>query len=81
MITEGFSVIGFSIQGRVVNHKGEGISGVKIIIDGQQRATTNDKGLYKLDEITPGGYILEGHSQHYVFDSININIQSNSRNI
>ena len=30
-----FSVIGFSIFGRVLNSKGEGISGVKIIIDGQ----------------------------------------------
>jgi hypothetical protein len=31
---EPFSVIGFSIFGRVVNSKGEGIGGVKITIDG-----------------------------------------------
>lgn len=29
-----FSIIGFSIFGKAVNHKGEGIGGVKIIIDG-----------------------------------------------
>ena len=29
-----FSIIGFSISGKVVNAKGEGISGVKILIDG-----------------------------------------------
>ena len=69
-----FSVIGFSISGKVVNAKGEGIPGVKILIDGQQKATSNDKGTYKLDEITPGNYILEGKSNHYIFDSLNVNI-------
>jgi len=34
-----------------------------------------------LDEITPGKYILEGFANHYIFDSMNINIQSNSRTI
>lgn len=29
-----FNVIGFSIFGKVVNSKGDGIGGVKIIIDG-----------------------------------------------
>jgi hypothetical protein len=74
-----FSIIGFSIFGRAVNSKGEGISGVKILIDGQQRAITNDKGVYKLDEITPGTYILEGLNKHFIFDAMNINILSNSR--
>ncbi|CDW74259.1 nodal modulator 1-like [Stylonychia lemnae] len=78
---EPFQVIGFSISGKAVNNKGEGISGVKIVIDGQQKALTNDKGLYKLDEITPGQYILEGFANHYIFDSMTINIQSNSRSI
>ena len=71
---QSFNVIGFSIFGKVVNSKGEGISGVKVIIDGVQRAITNDKGIYKLDEITPSNYILEGLSTHYFFDSMNINI-------
>ena len=70
-----FNVIGFSIFGKVVNSKGDGIGAVKIIIDGLQRAVTNDKGVYKLDEITPGNYILEGLGQHYIFDAMNINIQ------
>ena len=72
-------MIGFSIIGKVVNSKGQGISGVKIIIDGQQKATTNDNGVYKLDEITPGIYILEGFSKHYIFEAININIQPQSK--
>jgi hypothetical protein len=78
---EPFSVIGFSISGKVVNSKGEGIAGVKILIDGQFKATSNDKGTYKLDEITPGNYILEGSSTHYIFDALNVNIQPSSRQI
>jgi hypothetical protein len=42
---------------------------------------TNDNGVFKLDEITPGGYILEGFSTHYIFDAMNINIQPNSKSI
>jgi hypothetical protein len=34
VIIDPFSVIGFSIFGRAVNLKGEGIGGVKIVIDG-----------------------------------------------
>ena len=71
---EPFNVIGFSIQGKVMNSKNEGISGVRINIDGQQKAITNEKGVYKLDEITPGMYILEGFKDHYIFDALNINI-------
>jgi hypothetical protein len=71
---EAFNVIGFSIQGKVMNSKNEGISGVRINIDGQQKAITNEKGVYKLDEITPGMYILEGFKDHYIFDALNINI-------
>jgi hypothetical protein len=71
---EPFSVIGLSIFGKVVNNKEEGIGGVKIVIDGQQKAITNNQGVYKLDEITPGVYTLEGISNHYIFDSIKIEI-------
>lgn len=42
---------------------------------------TNSQGTYKLDEITPGRYILEGNADHYIFESINVNINSNSRTI
>ena len=69
-----FSVIGFSITGKVVNSRNEGIQGAKVLIDGQVRAVTNENGVYRLDEITPGSYILEGSSEHYFFVFLNINI-------
>jgi hypothetical protein len=78
---EAFSVIGLSIFGKVVNNKEEGIGGVKIVIDGQQKAITNNQGVYKLDEITPGVYTLEGISNYYMFDSIKIEISPSSRQI
>jgi len=37
--------------------------------------------VYRLDEITPGAYILEAFSTHYIFDAMNINIQPSSRTI
>lgn len=75
---EPFHVIGMSIFGKVVNSKAKGIGGVKILIDGQQRAVSSEKGTYKLDEITPGNYILEGVSEHYIFDAMNIVINAGS---
>jgi len=45
------------------------------------KAITNEAGVYKLDEITPGGYILEGFNSHYIFDAMNINIQPQSKQI
>ena len=78
VVLEPFHVIGLSIFGKVANSKGKGIGGVKILIDGQQRAISSEKGTYKLDEITPGNYILEGVSQHYIFDAMNIVITAGS---
>jgi hypothetical protein len=34
VVVEPFSVIGFSINGKVLNSLGEGVGGVKILIDG-----------------------------------------------
>jgi len=76
-----FSVIGFSIVGKAVDSNGKGIQGVKILIDGQQKAITNEQGTYKLDEITPGAYILEGVHEHYFFDAMNIVIKPQVRQI
>lgn len=78
---ESFSVIGFSIFGKVVNSKSQGIDGVKIIIDGQQKALTNENGNYRLDDITPGMYILEGISAHHIFEAMNIKIVPQSKQI
>ena len=43
-------------------------------IDGQPKAVTNEKGNYKLDEIVPGNYILEGVHEHMLFEPMPIKI-------
>lgn len=37
--------------GRVVDDNGVGVDGVRITVDGQQRATTDSQGYYKLDQV------------------------------
>jgi len=44
-------VTGFSVGGRVVDGNGVGVDGVKVTVDGQQRATTDSQGYYKLDQV------------------------------
>lgn len=44
-------VTGFSVGGRVVDANDAGVEGVKIILDGHERAVTDKEGLYKLDQV------------------------------
>jgi len=39
------------VGGRVVDGNGVGVDGVKVTVDGQQRATTDSQGYYKLDQV------------------------------
>lgn len=77
-----FVVAGLSIRGKVLRApNGEGIKDVVIKIDGKSEATTNERGTYKLDEIVPGDYILEGSHKDYLFESMRIIIEPQSSKI
>ena len=87
-----FQVTGFSIVGKVVDSKGDGVPGVRILLDAQEKGLTNEKGIYKLDEVSlgsyntragsePGLYLLEGYSDHYFFEPMKVKIDANSRSI
>ncbi len=76
-----FKVLGFGVAGKVVSSTQVGIAGVKIMIDGQQRGTTGAQGGYKLEDISPGKYTLEGVKEHYVFDAIDIEVQPGMKNL
>jgi hypothetical protein len=65
-----FIVTHFSIFGRVVNHKGSGIPNVTIKIDGQDRAVTDNKGIYKLQKVTPGNYDVEAQADDMFFEPL-----------
>ena len=78
-VGQSFQIIGFSIVGVVRTQSGKGIEDAVIIIDGVQKATTNDKGSYKLDEMEPGKYIIEVSKDRLIFDPLDITIDAQSK--
>jgi len=80
-VSEDFRVQGFSIVGKVTNTLGQGIEGVKLLIDGIEKIITGPNGEYKLDEIDPGRYILEGVHSEYIFEPLDITINPQLKKI
>lgn len=81
VVSTPFIVAGLSIRGKVTRHGGQGIGGVEVKIDGKTETTTNEFGSYKLDEIVPGDYILEGLHDDYLFEPMRITIEPHSSKI
>lgn len=48
-------VTGFSVSGRVLNDKGEGIPGAKVVIDGADGGVTSADGRYSIDKVRAVG--------------------------
>ncbi|KAK1315520.1 hypothetical protein QJS10_CPA05g00205 [Acorus calamus] len=69
-ISQKFQVTGFSVGGRAVDGYGKGVKGVKIIVDGQLRAMTDNQGIYKLDQVTSRRYTIEAEKDHYRFNRL-----------
>ncbi|KAF2309701.1 hypothetical protein GH714_004655 [Hevea brasiliensis] len=69
-VPQKFQVTGFSVGGRVVDGDGMGVEGVKIIVDGHERSTTDKEGYYKLDQVTSNQYTIEARKEHYKFNSL-----------
>ncbi|MED6190169.1 hypothetical protein PIB30_103084, partial [Stylosanthes scabra] len=44
-----------------------GVEGVKIIVDGHERAITDNQGYYKLDQVTSKHYTIQAKKEHYKF--------------
>ncbi|KAH9318973.1 hypothetical protein KI387_020742, partial [Taxus chinensis] len=69
-ISQPFQVTGFSVGGRVVNSEDTGVEGVKILVDGRERATTDIQGYYKLDQVTSTRYTIKAEKEHFKFSSL-----------
>ncbi|GLJ20863.1 hypothetical protein SUGI_0380570 [Cryptomeria japonica] len=69
-ISQPFQVTGFSVGGRVVNSQGIGVEGVKILVDGRERARTDIWGYYKLDQVTSTRYTIKAEKEHFKFSSL-----------
>ncbi|CAK9310181.1 unnamed protein product [Citrullus colocynthis] len=69
-ISQKFQVTGFSIGGRVVDANDAGVEGVKITVDGHERAVTDKEGFYKLDQVTSNHYTIEARKEHFKFNKL-----------
>jgi hypothetical protein len=69
-VAQPFHVTGFSVSGRVVDTAGAGISGVTIIVNGQEQAISNTDGYYHLDQMSAGTYSIEASKDHMFFESL-----------
>ncbi|KAA0046704.1 nodal modulator 3 [Cucumis melo var. makuwa] len=69
-ISQKFQVTGFSVGGRVVDANDAGVEGVKIIVDGHERAVTDKEGFYKLDQVTSNHYTIEARKKHFKFNKL-----------
>ncbi|KAL4202422.1 hypothetical protein AMTRI_Chr02g263630 [Amborella trichopoda] len=69
-VPQKFQVTGFSIGGRVVDHKGIGVEAVKIIVDGHEKCITDAQGYYKLDQVTSTHYTITAEKNHCKFNGL-----------
>jgi len=65
-----FKVDKFSIRGRIVDQQGNGISGVKIMLDGEEKTISDSNGYYSLEKLSSGSYTIEGQHDHLFFEPI-----------
>eukprot|EP01029_Cantina_marsupialis_P012709 TRINITY_DN2800_c0_g1_i1.p1 TRINITY_DN2800_c0_g1~~TRINITY_DN2800_c0_g1_i1.p1 ORF type:complete len:978 (-),score=354.78 TRINITY_DN2800_c0_g1_i1:290-3223(-) len=66
-----FSVAGFSLSGAVKFLNGEAVSGVGIFVDGQNVATTNVEGIYRLQNLNVGKLSIHAEKEGFIFSSLN----------
>ncbi|KAK8947068.1 hypothetical protein KSP39_PZI007206 [Platanthera zijinensis] len=69
-ISQKFQVTGFSVGGRVTDGNGGGVNGASIIVDGQKKATSDNDGFYKLDQVTSKHYTIMAKKDHYNFSTL-----------
>lgn len=74
LVPQRFELLGFSIPGRVVDARGGGVGGAKILIDGVERASTSADGTYTLDKVRSGTFTIEASKENVVFHPLE-NIQ------
>lgn len=73
-IGEPFRVVGFSVIGKVKNGN-DGLEGVKIFVNGVEKATTDSAGTFTWEKANEGDYTITASKEHFEFSSLtNIHI-------
>eukprot|EP00002_Diphylleia_rotans_P033625 TRINITY_DN7168_c0_g1_i1.p1 TRINITY_DN7168_c0_g1~~TRINITY_DN7168_c0_g1_i1.p1 ORF type:complete len:1153 (-),score=253.99 TRINITY_DN7168_c0_g1_i1:369-3827(-) len=70
VLSEAFKVVGFSVNGRVLDPAGQPIPNVQILFNGIHLATTDDLGSYAVPKMQAGVYTIKAARQHYSFGVI-----------
>jgi hypothetical protein len=65
-----FNVVGFAVVGHVLGSNGAAVGGVRLFIDGKERAVSNDRGEYTIDRVTTGNYVFEAVKANYFFEPL-----------
>ncbi|XP_006814110.1 BOS complex subunit NOMO1 [Saccoglossus kowalevskii] len=74
-----FQVEGFSVTGKVLDRvKGSGLSGVSIKLDGKPQTLSEATGMYRLDKVTSGSYVVEAQIDDVFFDAMTVKITPNT---
>lgn len=69
-IPENFRVVGFSANGQVLDSKGNGIEGIKVFVNGKEKATTTQEGRYRLEKMSSGEYEITFTAPKQTFSSL-----------
>jgi hypothetical protein len=65
-----FTVVGFSISGAVVDHTGQGLVGVQVLVGGKPSATTDSTGRYVLNKLQEGSMDLAAELEGRTFGAV-----------
>ena len=65
-----FTVVGFSISGSVVDHTGQGLADVQVLVGGKPSATTDSSGKYVLSKLQEGALDLAAKKEGHTFGSL-----------
>ncbi|XP_065911657.1 BOS complex subunit NOMO1-like isoform X2 [Dysidea avara] len=77
-----FEVQGFSVDGAVLmSENGEGVSGAKIYLNGEMKATSDSHGNYRLFNMTSGLYLFQVESANIKFEPMKMKISPSAPNI
>lgn len=70
MVDFSFQVMGFSVNGKIVDNRGAGIAGVKIEVNGKEKTVSDENGNYKLEQVTVGKYNIRATKLYMVFRNL-----------
>ncbi|XP_067042514.1 BOS complex subunit NOMO3-like [Acropora muricata] len=73
-----FQVHGFSVSGQVLTPEGKGIGDVSISVGDKLHSTTTSEGVYVLNNVTAGEYVIQASKANYFFNPAKVQVTPNT---